>query len=644
MPSLPPLRTAQEARTQDPLPVPNVVMAKDLAEVYRQADIPASRSAATLARVARLPEPAAKLITELHSARLLTSDQIELLFTRAKDRITELNRPERVLAALVNHGFLTDYQRKRIESGNLFGLVLGNYRVLDRISGGSVGVVFLAEHRTLKRRVAVKVLPADDTVDPEKIDRMHKEAELLARIQHPHVVGLLDAGIEFPTEECQPTLHYMALELVPNGDLEHFIYDNGVQPVGVVCEWGRQAALGLAAAHAQGLVHRDLKPSNLLLTQQFRIKLSDFGLARHYASIRTPRPGILGSVEFLAPEQAVDATLVGPPADIYGLAGSLFWIMTGELLYPEATSVTEALEMIVTREPRRLRQARPDVPTSLDHLFARAMSRNPAERPTAYDFANALTRFATQESLVLAVGEHALPVDPSDQPRNSLTDLEELLIARDDVASKAQEAILASLGALARAQGETAGQQQRLSEYIRVLAGHMSRHPEWPSLADPATVRELQLCAAARNVGILAVPREILHKPGELTDDEMQLIRQHTIVGDDILATLAESHGAVLPFLRTAREVIRHHHEKWDGSGYPDGLVGMAIPPAARIVALVDMYDALRRPTDTEPGLEHMDAVDTLFDASAGFFDPVVLEAFKALHFRFNEIYCTIPD
>jgi putative two-component system response regulator len=157
-------------------------------------------------------------------------------------------------------------------------------------------------------------------------------------------------------------------------------------------------------------------------------------------------------------------------------------------------------------------------------------------------------------------------------------------------------------------------------------------------------VKELQRCAAARNVGIVAVSDRLIFKSGELTPAEEAAVRRHVIAGDEVLAAVAAAHGADLPFLRTARAVVRHHHEKWDGTGYPDRLAREAIPPAARVVAVADVYDALRRGNERGTGIEHLDAVDLMLDDSPGHFDPVVLDAFKAVHYRFNEIFTSIPD
>jgi len=282
-------------------------------------------------------------------------------------------------------------------SGSTFGLALGSYRVLDRINGGSVGVVFLGEHVLLRRRVAIKVLPVDDGVRPDVRERFHAEMRVLASLDHPNVVAAYDAGVLPAPAPGQPALHYLVLELVTGGDLEQYVYEHGRRPVAQACDWGRQAAAGLQAAHDRHLIHRDLKPSNLLLTRHGEVKLVDFGLARQLASTLTQHHALLGSVEFMAPEQSVDPTAVGPAADVYGLGATLFWVLTGQLPFAPGRNVLETLTAIQTGRPRRLRDFRPDVPEQVDELFARMLARNPADRPDAVEVMRGLARFAGPE-------------------------------------------------------------------------------------------------------------------------------------------------------------------------------------------------------------------------------------------------------
>src|SRR5690606_38907434 len=172
------------------------------------------------------------------------------------------------------------------------------------------------------------------------------------------------------------------MELVAGGDLEDYVYRRQAPlPVEQACELVRQAACGLQAAHDHHLIHRDLKPSNMLLTEQGQVKLVDFGLARQFCSTLTDPSALLGSLEFMAPEQSLDPTAVGVPADIYGLGATLFWLLTGQTPYPQTKRLSEALRALQNDPPRRARDFRPDIPEELDALIARMLSRDPRQRP-----------------------------------------------------------------------------------------------------------------------------------------------------------------------------------------------------------------------------------------------------------------------
>src|SRR5205807_7340974 len=249
--------------------------------------------------------------------------------------------------------------------GTTYGLVLGNYRVLDRLGGGSVSTVFLAEHVLLRRRAAVKVLVVDAEFPRAVLDRFHAEARVLADLHHPHVVLAYDAGRLPRPAPHAAALHYLVMELVTGGDLEHYVYDHGPVPVAQACEWARQAASGLQEAHDHHLVHRDLKPPNLLLDRARLVRVVDFGLARQFVSKLTGPGDVLGSIEFMSPEQSIDPSSVGPPADVYGLGATLFWLLTGHTPYPAEPNVAKALRTLQRERPRRLRQFLGDAPEVL---------------------------------------------------------------------------------------------------------------------------------------------------------------------------------------------------------------------------------------------------------------------------------------
>jgi serine/threonine protein kinase len=313
--------------------------------------------------------------------------------------------------ALVEAGLLTPYQLDRILGGTMHGLILGNHRVLDRLGAGAMGIVFLAEHMLLRRQVAVKVLPMDDDCPPALWERFCSEMRVLASLHHPNVVMAFDAGQVQMAGAERPTLLYLAMELVPGGDLEQYVQDNGPVEIAQACEWIRQAACGLQEAHDHHLIHRDIKPSNLLLSAQKQVKVTDFGLVRQFSSRLTSHHNLLGTLDYMAPEQSSDPSLVDGRADIYGLGATLFWLMTGELPYPPARSLREALRFLQSGKPRRIKHLRSGTPPELDALIDRMLSLDPAARPALpLNIMNELLPFTTKqrsgERLAISAGRN----------------------------------------------------------------------------------------------------------------------------------------------------------------------------------------------------------------------------------------------
>ena len=586
----------------------------------------------------RLPKAAREFLAEVIGSGILGPEVVQAFITKVGDRLTELFTRERAAEALTNHGFLTRFQRDRALSGHLFGLVLGGYRVLDRSSSGSVCIVFLAEHSVLKRRVAIKVIPADDSVSLEIRERFLIEIRLLASLSHPNVVTAYDAGYLPGRDPTEQGLYYVALDLLTGGDIEQYAYEKGQPPLAQTCEWGRQAAAGLRAAHDAGLIHRDVKPSNLVLTDTGRVKLVDFGLAREFASTRTGTRTVLGSLEFVAPEQLADPTTAGPPADVYALGVSLFWLLTGQLPLPQCRTPQEMVQTIKKTPPKRLHDLDPKLPAELDDLIGRMLARNPGERPTAGEAAELLAAFAGPGEVSPGVGEAA-------RLRDVVEQLEMAMRAKEADTDAVRFAVLTALAsAAARRPGETPGHQLRVRLYVKLLGDRLARLADWVMFSDPGFAETVSRAAAAHDLGMVAVPDEILTATGRLSLSDNHVLEQHPVFGAEIVEDLARDHGPALPFLRVLRAVVRHHHEYWDGTGYPDKLVRENIPHAARLTALADVYDELRRGSPDRAPMAHADAVIQIRQASGTAFDPAVVDAFAACEAEFEQICATIPD
>ncbi len=640
MNSLPPLQTVRKSpsashepvapRDSQPSPTsPSVTNQPPAPTVPNTLDHPA------------LPVVARAYLVELLHHGVLTPDVMQQFLQQVGNRLKQLNTRERTAEALIGLKILTRYVTTRVLAGHAQGLVFGNYRVLDRLNSGSVGIVFRGEHRTMQREVAIKALPLDAQTRPEVLERFTQEIRLLSRINHPHIVTVHDAGT-LPAMEGLSALAYIVMELVPGGDLENYIYEKGAQSVSLACEWARQIAMALQACHAAGLIHRDLKPSNILLTESQSVKLIDFGLARDFASTKTLPKMLLGSIDFLAPEQLLDAPTAGEPADVYSLGTCLFWFLTGKLPHNSQRDSAAALEAVRHANPLRLKEVRPDLPTALDALLSRMLSRQPGGRPTAAQVARELAKFANPCTNPVLASLDKLPesAEEIDRLRHTIRHLEITLKSTNVQAESARNAVLTALkAATALRPGESTGHQLRVSEYSRLLARQLSASTEWLMFNDPRIVDEIARVAAFHDLGLIGVAEEILTTPGHLSPSDRHAYESHPILGEQILDALGQEHGDALSFLRLARAAVRHHHERWDGTGFPDRLTAAHIPPAARIIAVADAYDTLRVGEHGQPGLCHADAVQHIVRQSTTAFDPAVIEAFQTWEAEFERIY-----
>jgi eukaryotic-like serine/threonine-protein kinase len=327
-----------------------------------------------------LPPDGRAFVDNLLLLKAVSESTIDGFLQANAPRLPEFDSAASLGAFLVEQGLLTQYQLDRIVAGKTYGLMLGQYRVLERLGAGGMGIVFLGEHTMMKRRAAVKVLPVDDDCAPALVKRFYAEMKVLAQLHHPNIVAAYDAGrVDAPPGF--PNLLYLVMELIDGCDLERHVEQHGRVPIAKACEWVRQAAHGLQEAHNHNLVHRDIKPSNLLLTKDGTVKLVDFGLVRQFSSTMTDPKTTLGTLDFMPPEQCVDPTSVGALADIYSLGATLFWLLTAEGVYPRSSSLLEALTQIQQCPPRSLRALRPNVPVELEAIVNRMLERDPARRP-----------------------------------------------------------------------------------------------------------------------------------------------------------------------------------------------------------------------------------------------------------------------
>ncbi len=716
------------------------------------------------------------LLHDTLAAGIIHPEDWEGLSLAVQDELRHCSDPQLLLQRLVEHRLLTEYQATRLGAGKAFGLMLGNYRVLQRIGSGGMGIVFKGEHVAMRTTVAIKVLPLTRDQSCRDLQRFYGEARAIAQLQHLNIVRATDAGKTIDPDPDQPVLHYYVMEYVPGIDLEDLVRNEGPLNVSRACDLMYQIASALTAADKHGLVHRDIKPPNVMVTPEGQAKLLDFGLVHNFRH-RVTEPGtVLGTVDYIAPEQARDASRVDIRADIYSLGATLYWALTGRIPFASCGNVLTDLIARQTQPPPSIRAVCPELPVELDAVVARMLACDPDDRylkPQAV--MTALIPFLKPESceyhlhplaqadlrrgagrgapvklegrvhrvlivddvpslrtlvrrgleqtgihceeacdgpqalglvrakpfdlvlldmvmpggltgldvsqrlrekpptpnlkIILYSGQvpgddlaqlmltsaddflvkpasmvqltnrikaalrHKDAQDRADQLNQRLlvmnSQLEQSLSARDSDVLHIRGAMVLALANIVerREQGE-GSRLHRLQRYCRLLAETAAGVPIFAGRIDGHFIEMLECCAPLHDIGKVALPDHILMKPGRLDSEERLIMQSHTVIGAETLKQVAARHGGSLGFIQMAIDIARHHHERYDGKGYPDRLSGEAIPLAARIVALGDVYDALRSRRPHRPALSHAAATQLMSESAGAQFDPALLQVF----------------
>jgi serine/threonine protein kinase len=318
--------------------------------------------------------------TLLVESGLLSRDEVRRFLSDLPNESTPTDA-QGLAKALVKAEKLTKFQATAVYQGQIKELVLGEYEVLDKLGQGGMGIVLLARHRRMERLAAVKVLPKSTMKSPAVIDRFYREAKAAARLAHPNIVTAHDASEKNGT-------HYLVMEYVDGEDLAQVGKQRGPLPVEQAVEYMIQAARGLQYAHDQGVVHRDIKPANLLVDRNGTVKILDMGLARlHTLSEAEPTEQdrltqsgqVMGTCDYMAPEQAEDTHNADHRADIYALGCSLYRLLTGEALY-QGDALIKILMAHRDAAIPSLRDQRPDVSEELDSVFKKMVAKAPEDR------------------------------------------------------------------------------------------------------------------------------------------------------------------------------------------------------------------------------------------------------------------------
>jgi len=279
---------------------------------------------------------------------------------------------------MVRDGILTYFQAEQLLLGKWKRFFIGKYKVLERLGVGGMGQVFLCEHKLMKRKVAVKVLPIAKSTDQAALQRFYREARAVAAVDHPNLVRAYDI-------DQDGDLHFLVMEFVDGINFHDLVRKFGTVDVLRACHYIFGAVIGLHHAHEMGLVHRDIKPANILVDRTGVVKILDMGLARFFNpdedDMLTKKfdESVLGTADYLAPEQAIDSSTVDIRADIYGLGGTFYYMLTGFPPFPEC-SVAQKLLWHQTKPPKAIRAYRPEVPEGVAAIVDKMMAKDAANR------------------------------------------------------------------------------------------------------------------------------------------------------------------------------------------------------------------------------------------------------------------------
>ncbi|MCG8584355.1 MAG: serine/threonine protein kinase, partial [Pirellulales bacterium] len=329
-----------------------------------------------------------KFIDLLERSNLLDADAVTEHIAEIKESAGDENvmgDVEALAQQFVERDLITQWQCDQLLKGKHKGFFLGKYKLLRHLGTGGMSSVYLAEHVVMQTKRAIKVLPSKRVNDSSYLDRFLREARAAAQLDHNNVIRAYDV-------DSEGKVHYIVMEYVEGRDLQQIVKAQHPLSYERAANYVYQAAQGLAHAHAAGLIHRDIKPANFLVDTKDTVKLLDLGLARftedEKASLTVAHDeNVLGTADYLAPEQALDSHNVDSRVDIYSLGCTLYYLLTGHPPFPTGTLAQRILKH-QTEEPADIREDREDAPAELVDITSRMMAKSVDDRyQTADDVA-----------------------------------------------------------------------------------------------------------------------------------------------------------------------------------------------------------------------------------------------------------------
>ena len=311
-------------------------------------------------------------------------------------------KPAQLAKELQRHKVVTSWQCDKLLQGKYKGFFLGKHKLLGHIGSGGMSSVYLAEHTKMQDHRAIKVLPQSKLGKSSYLARFQQEAKAIASLNHPNIVRAHDI-------DNQGNTHYIVMEYVDGDDLQTIVKKKGPIDFESVADYIAQAARGLQHAHDVGLIHRDIKPANVLINSKGEVKILDLGLAlfadEAQASVTMDfNDKVLGTADYLAPEQALNSHQVDHRADLYGLGCTMYFLLTGSAPFPEGT-IAQRIAKHQKEMPKEIRKLRPDCPGELEGICWKLMQKDPKFRyATAEQTAEVLEAWLAKRQVPKAVG------------------------------------------------------------------------------------------------------------------------------------------------------------------------------------------------------------------------------------------------
>lgn len=308
----------------------------------------------------------------LEKSKLLSAEKLAAVRSIAQE--IDSKDPRALAKTLVLQDILTRWQAAHLLAGRS-SFYIGKYKLIDQIGRGGMGGVFLVEHTMMNRTAALKVISRQLGKDPAALERFLTEARAIAALDHTNIAHAYDVDKEGER-------YYLVMEYIEGHDLQRMVEDEGPLDCEQAVDFIRQAAEGLAHAHGRNMIHCDIKPANLLVNRQGVVKILDMGMARLVGRGQNGSDSnerLQGTVDYMAPEQAMDSPNLDHRVDIYSLGCTLYFVLTGKAPFPEG-SIHERLLKHQTQEPRAIGELRPEVPNDLVEICRKMMAKEPADR------------------------------------------------------------------------------------------------------------------------------------------------------------------------------------------------------------------------------------------------------------------------